>query len=720
MNVRQGRYEPWQIIPPHAWAMRRFEVNFPLSVFLRGVDAIDKHPKPRHFARHGGSIYEFAKLEFDVEPDETVDGLSCAKIVCRRWYRLLGEPTVQYIWLAKQRNFLCIRSQTVSHEGATIGDEGRVTEWRELKPGMWLPARVSIEVYAPPGRQGDQPATVQSAEEFTVERADPNPAYPLSQFRDIELPDDLPAYHIDADGYLEGSPLRSQAEPRPQAELDHVVAAVRVEEARYSRYDVAVQATYRKVHERGSFGGETMTHDYAERSVAYDGRLFDLSQETSHGADGSVSNAEYVRIYDGEWNRERLIWSRDGPEPGSIDAAAAPGAGAPAGERHFQQDYALLGLGGPDAVLMFRPHTAVFYDHRLRSHRLSSLLESPMHDEVNSHRAKVEYLGPERRDGLDCEKLRILESTGGGRPFNSGSYLWLAKDRNYLPVRQESYVLSGPLKLPVGVSFIDDLREAAPGLWFPYHAVYRAHVASDPNEGLAEGRILINWAYEDHVRKLELNPKVRDDLFQLILPQGISVDVFVGKHRLLGRYRQLGDGPASLTEAKWQAMLLADQPNEPERQKRRWETAALLDRPVPAMPELEWLQGGPLSWEKLKDKVVLLFFWSEWRYPESRLRALIGGSDNLADADVVLLGIHPRGSSTDEVRLALDELKLDCPIAVDAPGAKEPSWGKFYESFGLRDVSHAFVIDRAGKVAAEGSIDRMVPKAIAIARKNTP
>lgn len=96
---------------------------------------------------------------------------------------------------------------------------------------------------------------------------------------------------------------------------------------------------------------------------------------------------------------------------------------------------------------------------------------------------------------------------------------------------------------------------------------------------------------------------------------------------------------------------------------------------------------------------------------------MAGAAGELAKAGVVLIGIHPRGSTADEIGLALDEVKLDCPIAVDAPGAKEPSWGRFYESFGLRDVSHAFVIDRAGKIAAEGAIHRIAAKALRIAGK---
>ncbi|MGH7136349.1 MAG: hypothetical protein ACREHD_11455 [Pirellulales bacterium] len=50
-------------------------------------------------------------------------------------------------------------------------------------------------------------------------------------------------------------------------------------------------------------------------------------------------------------------------------------------------------------------------------------------------------------------------------------------------------------------------------------------------------------------------------------------------------------------------------------------------------------------------------------------------------------------------------------------GAKEPSWGAWHEGFGLKEPAHAFIIDRAGKIDAEGEIDRMAKRALHLARQ---
>lgn len=691
--------------------MHHFRANFPLSVFLRGTAAIDKHPKPRRFARRGGSLYEFARLEANSEGDETIDGLECAKIRCRRWYRDAGEPTIQILWLAKERNYLCVRSQTLNNRGA-ISDEGNVTQWRELKPGFWLPGRAVIQGYAPPGRAAQGPVAVEWDEELIVDEAAPDPNYPLSRFRDIKLPDNLPVYRIDADGYFEDNPRRASAQPRPQGELDHLIALVRAEEERYARYDVTADTTYRHVHHRDASNDLIMSQQIDERSLAFDGRLYCQLTRVMHSGNGSTSRADKVSVFDGNWNRERWqSWSEDTPGDTKHSKRKRPGP-----VERTQHEFGNLGRCRPDVVEMFRPHTAIFVGDWLRSDRLSSLLASQMYDKVNSYRLKVDYLGPERRDGFDCEKLWCAYDSGGGRPPASGFYLWLAKERNYLPIHFEAYLLEDD-RLPIGVGNVDDLREAAPGLWYPYHAVRRGHVSNDAVEGFCEGRILIAWAYEQRIRELIIPSVAPATLFQVNLPAGITVGIFTGKHRDLGTIRQMGAGPAAISDEKWQTMLLADRASDEECQKRKLALAALVGRPVPAMPELEWVQGGPHSWNAMKGQVVLLFFWSEWQHPKGTFEPLAAAAGTLTNPDVTVIGIHPRGSTLEEVRRTLQEFQPHAAIAVDAPGKNQPSWGALYERFGLKDVSHAFVIDREGNIAAEGSIGQMIRKAGEISRR---
>jgi peroxiredoxin len=686
VNIQTGRRQPREVVSPHVWAITHFRAD-PLSVLLNGAEAIKSRYHHR-FEWQGDN--DLARLEITVEPDETIDNLECAKVRCRSWYGAGREPTVDIIWLAKEKNSICVRSQTLTSEQGVV-NEGHVTEWQELKSGLWLPNRVTIKQVAPPYE-----------EEYVVDAAKVDMAYPLSQFREIKLPDNLPVYRIDADGFLTQSAMKSQSEPRPQAELDALIAAVRREEQRYARYDVTVKAAYRKIS--GGMATETLQQNFLERSVAYDGRLYSEEKKSSWSADGGRSQLEWVRVYDGEWNRERLRSTSDRPDPRSDASAAGAGPSADHAWRHDQHEGASLGRGGPDAIVMFRPHTVLFNDDRQRMHRLSSFLDTPEYDEVNHYRHKIEYLGPEMRDGLDCEKLQIRFDFGERGP-KSGFFLWLAKNRNYLPVYEESYDLKREPKLPQAIAYVDDLREISPGVWFPYHSVLRRFAFKD-------SRLLINWAYEQHVTNLSMPSRPPDGLFELNVPAGVSVSIFTGKRRQLGRITQVNDGPASIREAKWQAMLLADPVDWAEQQNRKKALAALVGQPAPAMPEMEWLQGGPFSADQLRGRTVLLVFWAEWQYPESVFRTLVNEARNLSDAGVVVIGVHPRGSEPDEVLGAVDAASLKCNVAIDAKGSKEPSWGAWHERFGLKQPTHAFVIDRDGKIAAEGDLGKLVRQAI--------
>lgn len=587
-----------------------------------------------------------------------------------------------------------MRSQTLTSEQGVV-NEGHVTEWQELAPGIWLPKRVAVKQISPPYE-----------EEHVIEEAKLDVQLPLSQFREIKLPDNLPVYRIGADGYLEQSAMKAKTEPRPQAELDALIAAVRREEERYARYDVTVKAAYRKISGGGT--SETVQQNFLERSVAYDGRFYSDEKKSSWSANGGRSQLEQVRVYDGEWNRERLLSTSDRPDPRSGGSAAGAGPGADHPRRHDQHEGASLGRGGPDAIVLFRPHTALFNDDRQRMHRLSSLLATVVYDEAKYYRQNVAYLGPDRHSSLECEKLQIRFDFGERGP-NSGFFLWLAKDRNYLPVYEESYDFSREARLPQAIAYVDDLREISPGVWFPYHSVLRRFAFKD-------SRILINWAYEQHVTTASLASAPPDGLFEVNVPAGVSVNIFTGKHRPLGKVIQVVDGPASISEAKWQAMLLADPVDWDEQQIRNKALAALVGHPAPAMTELEWLRGDPLSADQLRGRVVLLVFWAEWQYPDNVFRALAEAARNLSDAGVVVFGVHSRGSEPDDVLRAVNVAGVNFPVAIDARGANEPSWGAWHERFGLKLPTHAFVIDRDGKIAAEGDVGKLAQQAVQLAR----
>jgi hypothetical protein len=54
-----------------------------------------------------------------------------------RWYQPNQPPVTQYLWLAPERNYHCVKEESQWHEM-------RVEELREGAPGRWFPAKIVV------------------------------------------------------------------------------------------------------------------------------------------------------------------------------------------------------------------------------------------------------------------------------------------------------------------------------------------------------------------------------------------------------------------------------------------------------------------------------------------------------------------------------------------------------------------------------------------------
>ena len=59
------------------------------------------------------------------------------------------------IWLAEERNLLPVRFVVSGAQGGTAS-EGSVTEWSEVKPGVWCPKRATFKVWEFAAKGGEQ------------------------------------------------------------------------------------------------------------------------------------------------------------------------------------------------------------------------------------------------------------------------------------------------------------------------------------------------------------------------------------------------------------------------------------------------------------------------------------------------------------------------------------------------------------------------------------
>lgn len=249
VNIHLGRFEHPDVHPAHTLPLAHYRVNFPLSVYLSGTEAIHADPKYPRFLRESGSAYEFIKVVTHFEGEEKVDGLRCLKVRVDHWRTSKDTSALQYLWLAPERNSICVKEQ-VSWPSSRFGDlpylEMHVDELREVAPGAWFPVKFTVVNYDIEAlRQKKQVAS--SRTETTVEKVDLAPKHEAAFFRDIAIPAGLPVFTI-KDRALVGSavpePIGGEPEKRKLAE---VVARVAEQEKRYANLEVKARVGYKSL-----------------------------------------------------------------------------------------------------------------------------------------------------------------------------------------------------------------------------------------------------------------------------------------------------------------------------------------------------------------------------------------------------------------------------------------------------------------------------------------
>lgn len=128
---------------------------------------------------------------------------------------------------------------------------------------------------------------------------------------------------------------------------------------------------------------------------------------------------------------------------------------------------------------------------------------------------------------------------------------------------------------------------------------------------------------------------------------------------------------------------------------------ALIGRPAPQWAGIEWIQGGPLTLESLRGKVVLLRFWlTGCPYCKRTAPALNALDRRYRERGLVVVGLHhPKSAYTrerDAVRAAARDLEFHFPIGTDDDWTTlDRYWtGSSKRAF----TSVSFLIDRDGTI----------------------
>lgn len=699
VNVHTGRHEPARMVPPHGWAVFQLRVSsLPLSVYLSGAAAIQEHPKAFQSPSQAGRTYELVRVETEIEGEEIIDGLKCIKLRNRCWHRDKDSPTVELLWLAPERNYLCVGSQWFLEniDRWRPLEVSKVAEWRELEPGLWLPMRVEVR-HGKRDAKGRLSGAVESVETWVVDKALSQPDELPDRLSEVKLPADLPRFDIGADGRLDRSGIElAKAKPRDPRELAAIIEKLREQEQRYGRLDVSLATRYRTFEaENIGMPGLHLGSEQTERTVAMPGRLYHTSQLTYHTAgQGDYLMAE-TSAWDGQWLRS-LHWQATGRELPK------------------QPTRAVIGKYGMRGIDAFRPHTAMFW--RQPNMPLSELLTVQWYDEQNKAGYQVSYLGEEKIDGFTCKLLRLGDvSSGQATPYRF-TFLWLAAERNYLPIRSDRCDLTWSEFLPTASTHVAEWQELKPGLWLPSHVVALGYDESG-RYGIGSGQIVIHVRQDRQVERATVDVNVSDELFAPAAPEGkVTVVDRIGYP--IGEIRLPKAGPATVPENKWRLMA-ATAPHDVESVIGR-ETArkALIGRPAPELVGERWLNGEPQTWDALAGKIVLLFFWAEWcPNIENQLAPLIELYKGPAESGIVVIGVHPTGSRVEEIQAAIKEFKIAWPVCIDRARPDGHPWGALCESLQVEYLTDTLVIDAEGRIVDQGDAATMVTIARKLAKK---
>lgn len=159
--------------------------------------------------------------------------------------------------------------------------------------------------------------------------------------------------------------------------------------------------------------------------------------------------------------------------------------------------------------------------------------------------SRARYLGEEIVDGFACSKIGVeLWIKNVSKP-SEGDYeiIWLAHDRNYIPIRSIGYAFRYSKTLPIEEFRVVEFKEIEQDVWFPIEVEYRIYDELQLRKG--EQRLGSVEKYKTNV--ISLNPKHPVELFRDV-PFAPGALVYVMKNgEILKSYKEPSDRSRNMT-----------------------------------------------------------------------------------------------------------------------------------------------------------------------------
>lgn len=244
--------------------------------------------------------------------------------------------------------------------------------------------------------------------------------------------------------------------------LIELIAQVEKNEALYRNLETIVDSHYVTAPDKEMLS-DTETMDTKHRlHFIRQGERYRVDQsEESVLIDGSASASSTIRAFDGS---QVVTRQKDG----SVTVSDTPKLANFSPHQMWVRGVAFVPplsvwLSGDDAVTKFTG-----WDHHVRGYR-----------------NEIQSLGTDDVDGLTCHKVRRDRiDLKSGKPALA-ELLWVAEDRNYLPIRVYHYRYSWSLDVPIAQTSVEEFRELSPGVWSPARMTHTKYGPLD-SKGLAE------------------------------------------------------------------------------------------------------------------------------------------------------------------------------------------------------------------------------------------